>query len=176
MGRERERQYVTGETPGVVYIVCFDEALGNPDNPRAQAKHYLGWTIDLARRITLHIAGRGAPIIRAAVERGIGLMIFAFHGTPADERRLKQTYKKTPCLCPRCAGAKCRMKLQPVSQTLLALDDNSDDWPAAPATWSTFDGYQMAKLCGWRRARPDGLVLPVEESNTEDGPAWHIPF
>lgn len=172
MGRERE--YVTGETPGYVYIVCLDQPIGNLDSRYGQAKHYLGWTIDLARRITLHISGRGAPIVRAAVQRGIGFAVFAFHGCPNDERRLKQKYKKTPCLCPRCAGVRCRMKLQPAAQTLLPLDD-SDEWPEAPPHWPIWDGYQVAKLRGWRAARVPELVLPGEVEE-EGVPAWHIPF
>lgn len=59
-----------------IYVLHFDQPLGNLNNPRAQAQHYLGWAMDLTARLAEHAAGRGAAITRAAVERGISWRAF----------------------------------------------------------------------------------------------------
>ncbi len=42
---------------GHVYLVCFDRAIGDPDNPKGSASHYLGWAEDVEARMAEH----GAP-------------------------------------------------------------------------------------------------------------------
>ena len=46
----------------VCYLLHFDEPIGNPDNPRGQAQHYLGYANYLPRRAEEHLTGRGAAI------------------------------------------------------------------------------------------------------------------
>jgi hypothetical protein len=107
-------QPVMGDTPGTVYLLHFDRKIGNPDNPRAQAQHYIGWTSDLASRIASHLRaerptpGRNGtfPAIVAAVNRaGIGWQVAAtWPGTPLVERQMKRR-KNAPRCCPICKGA-----------------------------------------------------------------------
>jgi hypothetical protein len=71
-------------------LLCFSEPLGNA---RHRASHYLGWSPDRKSeaRIAEHLAGRGARITRAAVERGTALTLTrVWPGeTRTDERRHK---------------------------------------------------------------------------------------
>jgi hypothetical protein len=49
----------------VVYLIHFGWPLGDLDNPRAMAGHYLGTAYDLAARLRRHRTGMGAAIMRA---------------------------------------------------------------------------------------------------------------
>lgn len=124
------RALITGETAGTLYLLCFDQVIGNVANTRAMAKHYLGFCTDLDRRLKQHAAGTGQPITAAAVEKGIGWQVFYRPGTPALERYLKGSYKQANRLCPRCAIARHwrpSYGFQPLDQ--LALDLDSDELP-----------------------------------------------
>jgi predicted GIY-YIG superfamily endonuclease len=46
--------------------------------PGTAARYYLGSTIDLARRLNQHRTGKGSPMIRRAVELGIGIQAIAW--------------------------------------------------------------------------------------------------
>lgn len=75
---------------GVVYVLKFSSPLGNPDNPRAQARFYVGWARELEARLWHHTHGRGAAITRAAVKAGITFeVVFVMPGTRNDERAIK---------------------------------------------------------------------------------------
>ena len=150
--------YIVGDTPGYIYILCFDQVLGDPTNPHGWAKHYLGWTLDVPTRVATHLAGRGQHLTAAAVARGITWQVFAWHGTPNQERHLKGHYKKTPRLCPRCCadhGWRCRMSLQPAAQLALSFDQaDVEPWPQGfefPAPTLTRPGwaeFQRVRVAG----------------------------
>jgi predicted GIY-YIG superfamily endonuclease len=90
-------------TAPVVYLVHLDQKLGS-SHPNGSAGHYLGTTINLAQRLTTHREGKGAKILAAAVERGIGFdVVRTWPGGRAEERRLKRQ-RNAPRLCPRCSG------------------------------------------------------------------------
>jgi predicted GIY-YIG superfamily endonuclease len=81
--------------PGAVYLLHFSP-------PLAHARHYLGWTPDLARRLEDHQTGRGARITQVATERGITLHLTrTWPGDRHLERHLKRR-KDAPRLCPIC--------------------------------------------------------------------------
>ncbi|WP_205704062.1 hypothetical protein [Candidatus Chloroploca sp. Khr17] len=89
----------------IVYLLHFETPLGNPDNPRAMASHYIGWAHDLAGRMRDHRSGHGAALTRAANERGISYQVVAtWPGDRALERWIKLR-KCAPRLCPICAQA-----------------------------------------------------------------------
>jgi hypothetical protein len=89
---------------GAVYLVHFDEPIGNPTNPRAMAQHYMGWTSYLGPRLAAHRDGVGAAIMAALAERRIGFTLSrTWQGTRADERALKNRHNH-PRLCPTCKG------------------------------------------------------------------------
>lgn len=55
---------------GFVYLLHFDRPLGDPQNPRAMASHYIGFARRLSSRLEHHRAGTGASITRAVVQSG----------------------------------------------------------------------------------------------------------
>ncbi|GAB4463390.1 MAG: hypothetical protein Kow00120_29890 [Anaerolineae bacterium] len=76
-----------------VYVLEFERALGDPENPRGQARYYTGYcTGDVAARLAEHRRGGGAAITRAANARGIGYRVVAVlpRGSREAERRLKR--------------------------------------------------------------------------------------
>lgn len=90
----------------MIYILKFSHMIGNRSNPRGQAGYYIGWCEDwrLEERIDDHVAGRGACITRAVVERGYGLELVAtLPGTRDDERKLKRQ-KNTPRIVRKLVG------------------------------------------------------------------------
>jgi predicted GIY-YIG superfamily endonuclease len=77
--------------------------LSQPVNAQRPARHYLGFTADLAARLADHRAGRGAHLLAAANTRGITYEISrTWAGGRALERRLKSR-KDAPNICPTCS-------------------------------------------------------------------------
>lgn len=84
---------------GTIYLLHFS-------SPVRHARHYLGWTQDLDRRVEDHRSGQGSPLVAAAVAAGAEVTV-ARTWTGVDrnfERRLKNR-KEGPALCPVCSGA-----------------------------------------------------------------------
>jgi len=86
----------------MIYILEFERPLGNPDNPRGQARYYLGYCGDsqrsLEKRLREHRAGEGSALTRAAVQRGIAFTVaLTLPGDRTVERQLKNR-KNTPRL------------------------------------------------------------------------------
>ena len=80
---------------GVVYLIHFDRKHYN-------AQHYLGWTVDLAKRTALHRNGQGARLLKFITEQGIGWeVVRTWEGNYILERKLKSR-KKSRELCPKC--------------------------------------------------------------------------
>ena len=81
----------------MVYLLHFDR-------PYKHAKHYMGYTENLEKRIERHVRGDGSGLVRAVVEAGIGFQVAKiWEGTRAFERYLKN--QKNACrLCPICRG------------------------------------------------------------------------
>lgn len=89
---------------GTVYLIHFDRPIGNPENPRGQAQHYIGWTDSLQERLRSHSRGRGAAILAFLSQVGIGWNLArVWEGSRQLERRLKNR-KKARQLCPICQG------------------------------------------------------------------------
>ena len=67
------------------------------------AQHYMGWSVDVERRVRLHLSGRGARLVRQALRAGLGIeLVRVWPGLDRrDERRLKRV--RAPIgYCPRC--------------------------------------------------------------------------
>jgi predicted GIY-YIG superfamily endonuclease len=87
----------------MLYILEFQQPLGNPNNSRAMARYYVGYCKEgrLEERLAEHRAGRGANITRAAAQRGIPFEVVATApGYREEEIRLKAT-KNIPSLIRR---------------------------------------------------------------------------
>jgi putative endonuclease len=156
------RPLITADTLGWLYILCFSRPIGNPDNARAQASHYLGWASDVQARVAQHAAGRGQALTAAAVALGIDWEVYYRPGTPALERWLKAHHKNTPLLCPHCAstrGKRAQHGFQPLTQLALDLAFDLDD-ELPEVTPGRMDWLEMKINQEWRAVRlpaPAGL-------------------
>jgi hypothetical protein len=99
-----------GRGVGVIYLIHFDQPIGDLANPRGFAGHYTGWTLDLPARLVDHAAGRGARLMQVVGELDIGWQLARiWTGTRIRERSLKQ--RGATRRCPVCRLA--RLGLQP---------------------------------------------------------------
>jgi len=74
--------------------------------PLKHAKHYLGFSENLDKRLTDHLCGQGARLMEVCFERGIEWKVArTWSGDRKLERRLKNR-KEAPALCPLCSGKK----------------------------------------------------------------------
>ena len=90
---------------GTVYLIHFEQPIGDLSNPRGQARHYLGFATNLESRLAAHRAGNGARIMQVVAEQGISWEVArTWPGTRATERRLKN-WHNGPRLCPVCRGS-----------------------------------------------------------------------
>ena len=79
-----------------VYLLHFDR-------PYKHAKHYLGYTKNLARRLERHRKGDSARLIQVIKDAGISWNLARVWMMPRGyERYLKDHYKNSPKLCPIC--------------------------------------------------------------------------
>ena len=152
------RPLITWNSLGWCYLLHLSRPLGNTQNARAMAQHYSGWADDpdgdgqgLERRIAEHLAGRGAKITRAAVERGITIELVAVWRAPlAFEKQLKRR-KEAPRLCPICCkahGRKIKIVQVVPEQLALPFDDPIEDFPAPPQIKA--DWIEIATIRRWR--------------------------
>lgn len=80
---------------GYVYLIHFDA-------PYHHARHYIGWTRDLAARFQRHAEGHGSPLLRAVTAAGIRWRVVRlFIGGKALERHFKD-FHGAGRLCPYC--------------------------------------------------------------------------
>ena len=79
-------------TTGVVYLLHFVR-------PYAHARHYTGWTADLAARLAEHAAGRSARLLAVVVDAGIGWQLAR---TWDGSRRLERALKRQGGASRRC--------------------------------------------------------------------------
>lgn len=81
--------------PGTIYLLHFDP-------PYKHAKHYLGWTRDLAERLRHHQKGTGGRLVAVAVDAGSAVeLVRTWEGDRHLERNLKNRHDATR-LCPIC--------------------------------------------------------------------------
>ena len=81
---------------GVIYLLHFQRSYHH-------ARHYLGYTDDLEARLASHRAGRGSPLVAAAVGDGIEFELAAtWPGDRTEERRLHRYCNSPRRLCPIC--------------------------------------------------------------------------
>jgi hypothetical protein len=91
-----------GRGVGIIYLIHFDQPIGDLRNPRGFASHYTGWTLDLPARLIDHAAGRGARLMQVVGERGIGWQLARiWTGTRTRERSLKRSGGAAR-RCPAC--------------------------------------------------------------------------
>jgi hypothetical protein len=70
------------------------------------ARHYIGFTQNLEQRLEEHRAGRGSPLVAAAIADGIDFQLAAiWEGDRHDERRLHRQKNTRARLCPLCVAS-----------------------------------------------------------------------
>lgn len=80
---------------GWIYLLHFDRAYRH-------AKHYTGFAVDLDRRLTAHLCGRGARLTTVVAQAGIGWTLArVWPGTRSMERALKNQGGASR-RCPMC--------------------------------------------------------------------------
>lgn len=86
-----------------VYLIHFDQPVGNPECAHGMAQHYIGFSARLTKRLQAHLHGNGARLMEVVAERGIRWRLARTWtpGTRTLERRLKNR-KKARQLCPIC--------------------------------------------------------------------------
>ena len=88
--------------PGLVYLIHFDQPIGDLGNPRGQAQHYTGYAADLDARTGDHHGSHAAAIMRAVNDCGIGWRVVrTWPGTRDTERAIKEL-RAGRRLCPQC--------------------------------------------------------------------------
>jgi putative endonuclease len=167
----RNGQPITKNTWGFVYILHFSAPLGNLDNSKAQASHYIGWAEDVQARIAQHRAGTGARITRAAVERGIELILVAVVPAPVSFEKYLKARKATPCFCSICSAAKGKAPRPLNPPTAPGVEFPEDfDFPA-PAQEPKADRFEVFTLQQWRRTRSilAAAAAPVRSDTWDEG-------
>ena len=159
------RPLITAHTWGRLYVIHFARPLGNLTNRRAQASHYVGWALDVNTRFAQHCAGEGSHLTRAAVARGIDLMLAVSWPAPlGSEHTLKRRWKNTPRLCPVCCALHGWKVRTPVfaEQLTLPLEDGCElpDVPERPMDW-----MEIQTLQRWRQAsiRPAADLAALDD-------------
>ena len=104
---------------GIVYLLHFDRSYRH-------ARHYIGFTQNLDQRLADHRAGRGSPVIAAAIADGIDFQLAAiWEGDRHDERRLHRQKNTRARLCPICVAGVRAAAAQPtvdlVDELLLSV-------------------------------------------------------
>ena len=89
---------------GLVYLVHFKQ-------PYHHARHYVGYTKDVAQRIAEHRAGHGSRLLAAVAAAGVGFDVaFTWKRASRTFERNVHRCKNTPRLCPICAGSDRRAR------------------------------------------------------------------
>jgi putative endonuclease len=100
-----ERLAASKKQVGTIYLIHFDEPIGNLSHPLSAAQHYLGWCSDLDKRLERHRSGQGSSLMRFVEQSGIPWRVVReWKGTRDDERKIKDQ-KNSKRYCPVCLGS-----------------------------------------------------------------------
>ena len=89
----------------MVYLIHFEQPIGDLSNPHGQAQHYLGYTDNLEQRIQRHRSGNGSALMAAVADAGIGWSVVrTWPGDRSTERKLKRQHNNAR-FCPVCNGS-----------------------------------------------------------------------
>ncbi len=88
----------------MIYLIHFDRPLGNLENVRGTARHYLGYARNIDDRVERHRDGQGSFLMKAVVAAKIGWSVVrTWPGDRAAEKQLKRLHNSRK-LCPVCRG------------------------------------------------------------------------
>jgi predicted GIY-YIG superfamily endonuclease len=67
------------------------------------AQHYLGWSVDIARRVRTHLNGRGARLVRQALRAGVVVeLVRVWPSADRKQERLMKKGRAPKRYCPKC--------------------------------------------------------------------------
>jgi predicted GIY-YIG superfamily endonuclease len=144
---------------GLVYLLHFER----PISDRHTCQHYIGWCLDLVRRLAVHRAGQGARLTQVAVQRGIGFEVVRTWPGSRELERLLKDRKEGPALCPICCerqGRRLKSVKLPAEQQL-ALPFVEEPWANEPPPATKMDGWEFhyyRKRLAWTGPAP--IELP----------------
>lgn len=124
------------EGKGFLYILCIQPAYFH-------AKHYVGFTPgNPSERINTHLARKGSPLIRAALNSGHSVKVaFIDEGTRDDERRIKNG--KNSCrFCPFCRDE----YLKDARERMRRIRDNKKQRERRMKVWVAGDKGRLESL------------------------------
>jgi hypothetical protein len=89
------------------YLICLDQ-------PYFHARHYVGFSDDIPRRVEAHRKGQGSPLLAAALAAGIDFRVVrVWPGADRHfERKLHNRHASRLCLEPECVSEQRRRRLQ----------------------------------------------------------------
>jgi hypothetical protein len=91
---------------GTVYLLHFDQPIGNTDSKTGYARHYTGWASDLAARLAEHRSRSDVKIMQAVRRAGISWELArTWPGGRTRERQIK-VQGSAARHCPVCKGQK----------------------------------------------------------------------
>lgn len=122
---------------GTVYLLHFDQ-------PYRHARHYLGWTQNLAARLAVHAAGHGARLLQVVSAEGITWTLArTWPGVPRLRERQLKRMGGAARRCPLC-GVHPRpdrpVALAAAQVVAYQLRDLTDQW------WTSSDPAERARL------------------------------
>lgn len=89
------------------YLIHFNKPIGNPDNPRAQAQHYLGSTTNLKGRLYHHRHNNGSRIMAKVCQAGIKWKVVKTWESDSRNMEIQlKRRKNNRKLCPICNRGK----------------------------------------------------------------------
>ena len=104
MHSTRRRRTRRRRGPGLVYLIHFDRAYHH-------ARHYVGYTENVAQRMDEHRAGHGSRLLAAVAAAGVGFEVaFIWTGASRAFERCVHRYKNTPRFCPVCTASDGRAR------------------------------------------------------------------
>ena len=150
---------------GTVYLLHFDQ-------PYRHARHYVGWALNVKRRLAEHEAGRGARLLAVVRAAGIGWQLARmWPGSRARERQIKRQGGHARH-CPLC-GVKPRHL--PVNANGSVSRSRTTDAQKAAAGLMT--AAQLAEHTALRRGLVRGRVpgvVRVHQTPPDD--PWYTPL
>jgi hypothetical protein len=66
------------------------------------AQHYLGWSVDICRRVRVHLSGRGARLVRQALGAGIEIELVRIWPSVARKHEYVLKRRAPKRYCPLC--------------------------------------------------------------------------
>jgi hypothetical protein len=92
------------DVPGVVYLLHFDQPIGNTASRTGYAQHYTGWAADLMARLDAHRSHSDVKIMQAVRAAGVGWALArTWQGSRNRERQIKNQGGASR-YCPVCKG------------------------------------------------------------------------